>query len=167
MRVRTQQEKRTMLAWFRGLAMPKCSACSCLARKVWRTGQGFGRGHSWISRSRKRRSCASGDERASGEGQQGLNCTPQRWEHFDLPVRRPQGKSRNSVIALTEEFDVWLRATPVRSLDELSRLRQRIVELESEIVTLRAALDQERRTTVKLTTKSIYRKSSGKRASHC
>lgn len=30
-----------------------------------------------------------------------------------------------------------------RSLDELSQLRQRIVELEAEIVTLRAALEQE------------------------
>lgn len=78
--------------------------------------------------------------------------TVQRWEYFGLPVHRPHGKSRSSVVALTEELDVWLKATPVRSLDEISRLRQRIVELEAEIVTLRAALDQERRTTVKPTT---------------
>ena len=78
--------------------------------------------------------------------------TVQRWEQFGLPVRRPQGKSRSSVIALTEELDAWLRATPSCSGDELSRLRQRIVELEAEIVSLRSALDQRRRTMIKPTT---------------
>src|SRR5512133_539851 len=78
--------------------------------------------------------------------------TVQRWEQFGLPVRRPQGKSRSHVVALPEQLDVWLRATPVRSLDEISRLQQRIAELEADIVTLRAALDQRRRRTIKPTT---------------
>ncbi len=38
----------------------------------------------------------------------------QRYEHdLGLPVRRPRGKSRSAVIALTEDLDAWLRNAPL------------------------------------------------------
>lgn len=64
--------------------------------------------------------------------------TVQRWEQFlGLPVRRPHGRDRSSVIALKSEIDDWLEKTPrnrrVRSADiaslrtafELNRQRLR------------------------------------------
>ena len=39
--------------------------------------------------------------------------TVQRWEHdLGLPVRRPRGKSRSAVIAMSDELDAWLRQAP-------------------------------------------------------
>jgi hypothetical protein len=39
--------------------------------------------------------------------------TVQRWEmELGLPVRRPHGRSRSSVIALKPEIDRWLASTP-------------------------------------------------------
>ena len=47
--------------------------------------------------------------------------TVQRYEHdLGLPIRRPSGKSRSSVIALTEELDEWLRRTPPSALNSTS-----------------------------------------------
>ncbi len=47
--------------------------------------------------------------------------TVQRYEHdLNLPVRRPWGKSRSAVIALTEELDEWLRHTPQSALNSSS-----------------------------------------------
>jgi predicted DNA-binding transcriptional regulator AlpA len=41
--------------------------------------------------------------------------TVQRYEQdLDLPVRRPRGKSRSSVIAVREELDEWLRRAPCK-----------------------------------------------------
>lgn len=41
--------------------------------------------------------------------------TVQRYEQqFGLPVRRPAGKRRGSVIATTAELDAWLAARPTR-----------------------------------------------------
>lgn len=38
--------------------------------------------------------------------------TAQRWEHdLHLPVRRPRGKDRSAVIALTDELDGWRKRT--------------------------------------------------------
>ena len=43
--------------------------------------------------------------------------TVQRYEHdLKLPVRRPRGKSRSAVIALTSDLDEWLRNTPQPAL---------------------------------------------------
>ena len=43
--------------------------------------------------------------------------TVQRYEQdLGLPVRRPSGKSRSAVIALTEDLDFWLRQTPSQNL---------------------------------------------------
>jgi hypothetical protein len=39
--------------------------------------------------------------------------TVQRWERdLGMPVRRPRAKSRSAVIAMADEIDAWLRATP-------------------------------------------------------
>jgi len=44
--------------------------------------------------------------------------TVQRYERdLKLPVRRPRGKSRSAVIALTSELDDWLRKTPRSALN--------------------------------------------------
>jgi hypothetical protein len=43
--------------------------------------------------------------------------TVQRYEReLGLPVRRPRGKSRSAVIALTEDLDNWLRTAPTSEL---------------------------------------------------
>lgn len=43
--------------------------------------------------------------------------TVQRWEaELGLPVRRPRGKSRSAVIALTSELDRWMASTPLHAL---------------------------------------------------
>lgn len=47
--------------------------------------------------------------------------TVQRYEHeLGLPVRRPRGKSRSAVIALTSDLDLWLKRTPQSVLDSRS-----------------------------------------------
>ena len=39
--------------------------------------------------------------------------TVQRWEcDLRLPVRRPHGRSRSAVIAMSDEIDAWLRSAP-------------------------------------------------------
>ena len=39
--------------------------------------------------------------------------TVQRWEHdLGLPVRRPWGRSRSTVVALSDELDAWLLSAP-------------------------------------------------------
>jgi hypothetical protein len=41
--------------------------------------------------------------------------TVQRWEQeLGLPVRRPRGKSRSSVVALAADLDEWLHHAPLR-----------------------------------------------------
>jgi hypothetical protein len=41
--------------------------------------------------------------------------TVQRWEQeLALPIRRPRGKSRSSVVALASDLDEWLHRAPVR-----------------------------------------------------
>jgi len=47
--------------------------------------------------------------------------TVQRWEaHFGLPVRRPSGQHRSSVIAFKDDLDAWLRSC--RRIDEARAL---------------------------------------------
>ena len=38
--------------------------------------------------------------------------TVQRWEYFGLPVRRPAGRSRSAVFAISEEIDRWVQSRP-------------------------------------------------------
>ncbi|HWC17472.1 MAG TPA: hypothetical protein VG498_10675 [Terriglobales bacterium] len=82
--------------------------------------------------------------------------TVQRYEaQFGLPVRRPAGKSRSSVIATRAEIDAWVAAAPYREtyllskarengrndvtmeavktgLEEMKKLRDHMIELRSE-----------------------------------
>ena len=45
--------------------------------------------------------------------------TVQRWEaELGLPVRRPRGHARSSVLALSSELDEWVNRTPVSNLHE-------------------------------------------------
>lgn len=44
--------------------------------------------------------------------------TVQRWEiEIGLPVRRPHGKAKSAVMAITSELDVWVASTPQLSTD--------------------------------------------------
>ena len=48
--------------------------------------------------------------------------TVQRWEReLGLPVRRPWGRSRSTVMAMSDELDVWLRTAPKKALNEASK----------------------------------------------
>ncbi len=64
-----------------------------------------------------------------------LNCavrTAQRWEReLDLPVRRPRGKFRSSVLAIPEELDRWVKTRPTAD-----------IRLELTAPTLRSAMLQ-------------------------
>ncbi len=45
--------------------------------------------------------------------------TVQRWERdLGMPVRRPRGKSRSAVIAMSDEIDAWLRSAPTSELND-------------------------------------------------
>src|ERR1700722_14162983 len=49
--------------------------------------------------------------------------TVQRYEwQMGLPVRRPAGKPRGSVVATKLELDAWVCASPIREAFHLSRL---------------------------------------------
>jgi hypothetical protein len=85
--------------------------------------------------------------------------TVQRYERYlGLPVRRPAGKSRGSVVATRAELDAWVSASPIREafhlakpleqtryrdsaaaltkgLAEMQRLREQMISLRSEITT--------------------------------
>jgi hypothetical protein len=56
--------------------------------------------------------------------------TVQRWEHFGLPVHRPNGAERSAVTALSQELDAWVAAAPKRAAT--------VAELQAEIARLRA-----------------------------
>lgn len=82
--------------------------------------------------------------------------TVQRYEReFGLPVRRPAGKTRGSVVATQAELDGWVSASPIRetyelpvrsqataisplqqvrnSVDEMKRLREQMTALRAEV----------------------------------
>ena len=83
--------------------------------------------------------------------------TVQRYEcHLGLPVRRPAGKSRGSVVATKAELDAWVSASPIRhafsltkpaddsryqvsataiknGLEEMGRLRDQMMALREEV----------------------------------
>jgi hypothetical protein len=55
--------------------------------------------------------------------------TSQRWESIGLPIRRPHGHNRSTVMALSEEIDLWLhRAVPYNRDIELALLKSRAEE---------------------------------------
>jgi len=84
--------------------------------------------------------------------------TVQRYErHMGLPVRRPAGKPRGSVVATKAEIDAWVAASPIREvfqltkpthdsfasataaikrgLEEMCRLRDQMLALRAEVKT--------------------------------
>jgi predicted DNA-binding transcriptional regulator AlpA len=108
--------------------------------------------------------------------------TVQRYEkELALPVRRPGGKTRGSVVATRAEIDAWIAASPVRdtfepgtrrgtnslpsmgslrtSLGEMRKLREQMVALRSEmvhsVVLLSESLRQMCKRTGQLTAQSI------------
>jgi hypothetical protein len=81
--------------------------------------------------------------------------TVQRYEwQMGLPVRRPAGKPRGSVVATKPELDAWIGASPIREEFHLSRLApdseasakaikngiQEMCRLRDEMLPLRAEL---------------------------
>ncbi len=89
--------------------------------------------------------------------------TAQRWERdLGLPVRRPRGKERSAVVAVSSDIDAWLRRCPVHdasgkkhlSLENLTpprwmityqnaeRLRQRTEALYDRALQLRKNLQR-------------------------
>jgi hypothetical protein len=53
--------------------------------------------------------------------------TVQRYEaQFGLPIRRPAGKSRASVVATRAEIDAWVAASPLRETHRLLRSESRL-----------------------------------------
>lgn len=48
--------------------------------------------------------------------------TVQRYEEFGLPVRRPAGRQRGSVLANKAELDAWIIARPIRDISRPSSL---------------------------------------------
>lgn len=82
--------------------------------------------------------------------------TVQRYEReFGLPVRRPAGKPRGSVVATKAEIEAWVNASPIREtyrlsprpmeisvaslaqiqagINEMMRLRDQMAQLRSEV----------------------------------
>jgi hypothetical protein len=59
--------------------------------------------------------------------------TLQRWEtQFGFPVHRPSGKSRSSVMALSQEIQEWTRGKPsLVSIRESGRLTAAIVPIDA------------------------------------
>lgn len=78
--------------------------------------------------------------------------TVQRYEgQFGLPVRRPSGHSRGSVVAMKPELDVWVQSSPLSSSPvskaatdsqhlDLATIADRVAELHEEMMALRAEL---------------------------
>jgi hypothetical protein len=67
--------------------------------------------------------------------------TVQRWEHdLGLPVRRPWGRSRSTVMAISDELDAWLRTAPTHELPQPSEGMTLVSEPEEKIVELRRAV---------------------------
>jgi hypothetical protein len=70
--------------------------------------------------------------------------TVQRWElERDLPVRRPQGRSRYAILAIPEELDLWTRtSTRYSSGHTIELLQQELAALREQTDELRARLER-------------------------
>ena len=74
--------------------------------------------------------------------------TVQRYEiELGLPVRRPAGKSRGSVVATRSELDAWVSASPIREAFQLTRITPAGVtsaaqEIKSTVLEMRILRDQ-------------------------
>ncbi|HZR28977.1 MAG TPA: hypothetical protein VFA71_09360 [Terriglobales bacterium] len=53
--------------------------------------------------------------------------TAQRWERdLALPVRRPRGKERSAVIAVSSDIDAWLKRCPVQDVSSKKQISPEI-----------------------------------------
>jgi len=53
--------------------------------------------------------------------------TAQRWERdLALPVRRPRGKERSAVVAVSSDIDAWLKRCPVHDASSKKQLSPEI-----------------------------------------
>lgn len=72
--------------------------------------------------------------------------TVQRYERdLSLPVRRPRGRSRSAVIALTDDIDAWLQRSPMQDNDAPQSANLTVVALTESRTTssgLRARASQ-------------------------
>jgi hypothetical protein len=66
--------------------------------------------------------------------------TVQRWEsRLGLPVRRPDGRAKGTVLAFSEELDTWLKSNFSNGhTSELQLLRRELAELKQENNRLRS-----------------------------
>jgi len=72
--------------------------------------------------------------------------TVQRYEYsFVLPVRRPAGKARGSVVATKADLDAWVLASPLREAFNLTR-RQNEAEYESTATAFKKRLAEMQKT---------------------
>jgi CheY-like chemotaxis protein len=77
--------------------------------------------------------------------------TVQRWEaELGLPVRRPRGKSRSAVIAMTAELDRWMASTPLHVLESrngspVPDRRMQVLVIEDQIADLNSCVSILRR----------------------
>lgn len=61
--------------------------------------------------------------------------TVQRYERdLGLPVRRPAGKSRGSVVAVRAELDGWVKASPIRKVFPLHSQSQTQAPSQSQVL---------------------------------
>ena len=75
---------------------------------------------------------------------QGLR-TVQRYEQMGLPVRRLQRPEKASVLAFSDEIDVWMRSHfQSEGKSELEVLRKELAEVKRQNELLRATLERER-----------------------
>lgn len=69
--------------------------------------------------------------------------TVQRYEiHLGLPIRRPAGRARGSVVATRAELDAWINASPLR---ESCALRKAPTETVAALDAFKALLDEQHR----------------------
>jgi predicted DNA-binding transcriptional regulator AlpA len=72
--------------------------------------------------------------------------TVQRYEHQSgLPVRRPTGKSRGSVIATRAEIDAWIAAAPIRETFTLTRVKDSQARAQAQADRLESGVDAMRK----------------------
>ena len=88
--------------------------------------------------------------------------TVQRWEReLGLPVRRPRGKERSAVIALTPDLDSWLHKVPQGTLtshpsteqrrEKLHLSTERLLQQVQELAAQSIRMQQLAKTTIILT----------------
>jgi hypothetical protein len=73
--------------------------------------------------------------------------TVQRWEQFmGLPVRRLNGRKKGTVLAFSDEIDVWMRSySEDDGKSELELLRKELAEVKNQNRLLRARLERAER----------------------